>query len=211
MTEASAELGSNTRFQSLLQKVHQGDDDAFEELIRVYGPYIQRRTRGRIGRNLRARISQEDVQQSVYRALWMQRSQILQFEAESEFIKFVVALTGKKLADTARKNQRQVRDVRRQVPYIPQLDDFNTSFLTHAPPSRDMRMSEWLAQLVEGEPPIYLEVLQLLAAGMTAVEIANVKNINERTVRRIREKARKRALRLVYLESLEDELRDADG
>ena len=102
-------------FDAFIQKVRAGDEQAAEELVRLYEPEIRREVRLRLrdGR-LRRDFDSEDICQSVLASFFL-RATLGQYELEEpkQLIKLLVTMTRNKLIGKVRKLQSQIRDHRR--------------------------------------------------------------------------------------------------
>jgi len=102
-------------FDEFIQKVRAGDEQAAEELVRLYEPEIRREVRLRLrDSRLRRDFDSEDICQSVLASFFI-RATLGQYELEEpkQLVKLLVTMTRNKLIGKVRKMRSQTRDLRR--------------------------------------------------------------------------------------------------
>src|SRR5687768_3707429 len=108
---------SQTPFPELLSRVRAGDQQAADELVRVYEPSIRRVLRIRFtDPALRRQFDSEDLCQSVFGDFFV-RAALGQFDLSTpeQLVKLLAAMTRNKLLRKVEEQHAQRRDVRRQV------------------------------------------------------------------------------------------------
>ena len=108
---------SETPFPDLLARVRAGDQQAADELVRVYEPSIRRVLRIRFtDPALRRQFDSEDLCQSVFGDFFV-RAALGQFDLSSpeQLVKLLAAMTRNKVLRKVEHQHAQRRDVRRQV------------------------------------------------------------------------------------------------
>jgi RNA polymerase sigma-70 factor (ECF subfamily) len=107
---------NNNSFLTFLDRVRAGDQNAAEELVRMYEPEIRREVRLRLrDSRLRRDFDSMDICQSVMASFFV-RASLGQFELEKpeELIRLLVTMTRNKLVSQVRKQQTQSRDIYRR-------------------------------------------------------------------------------------------------
>ena len=103
-------------FMGFLDRVRGGDQRAAEELVRLYEPEIRREVRLRLrDPRLRRDFDSVDICQSVLGSFFV-RAALGQYDLQKpeDLIKLLVTMTRNKLVGQVRKQQTQMRDLRRR-------------------------------------------------------------------------------------------------
>jgi RNA polymerase sigma-70 factor (ECF subfamily) len=108
-------MGESLSFDTLLQRVRAGDQDAAAELVRVCGQAIRDAVRRRLERaGLTRVLDSEDISQSVLKSFFV-RAAAGQYELDTaeDLRKLLVRMARNKVVDEARKYRSARRDQRR--------------------------------------------------------------------------------------------------
>lgn len=138
-------MAEQDQFAGFLQRVRAGDDQAAAELVREYEPLIRREVRFRMrDPRLQRFFDDFDVCQSVLGTFFI-RAAAGQFELNQpeDLVKLLVTITRRKLAEQARKQNRQRRDQRRHAAGSELINDAPAA---HPSPSRYLAGKELLKQ-----------------------------------------------------------------
>jgi RNA polymerase sigma factor (sigma-70 family) len=173
-------------FQDLLQSIRDGSEEAAWELIEMYGPHIARAVRRRLPLSLRAKVASEDIVQSVWRSLFLNRDKLAVAENPDEFLHRLIAIANNRVAKECRKwLDTQARQVRREHS-VQEMDERLRPVPSMDPsPSQFAIARERWQRIMAGRTPQQREIIHLRYLGNTQKEIAASLNINERTVRRV--------------------------
>lgn len=108
-------MAGDPDFADFLRQIRDGDDRAAEELVRRFEPIIRREVRMRIGdKRLRRAFDSVDVSQSVLANFLSQAAKgRYELECPDQLLRLLLAMTRHRLVSRARRERRQVRDVRR--------------------------------------------------------------------------------------------------
>lgn len=173
-----------TSSHGLVERVKQGDDDAFSQLFEKYRQRLAVLVHYKLGVNLRRDADVDDVlQETLLRAY----RDIARFECQApgSFMSWLARIADHVIVDAARAQNRQKR-AGEHVPFRsesnpggPELADYNT-------PSRIFRQNESVGRLVEmlGRlPEDYRRVILLAKVeGLTTSEVAQrLEKSNEAT------------------------------
>ena len=104
-------------FQSFIQRIRAGDDQAAVELVRQYEPLIRTEIRLRLVDPSLCRVFDSmDICQSVLGSFFV-RAAAGQYDLENpqQLVQLLIAITRNKLAGQARRQHRQRRDLRRMA------------------------------------------------------------------------------------------------
>lgn len=177
-------------FQCLMQKVLAGNAAAARELTDVYGPYLLHAVRRRLDQRLRAKFDSVDFVQDIWASFFAGLPSGRAFERPQDLAAFLIRMAKHKVSDAARQRiQGQKFNVTRERP----LEETNGKFQFEpaarqaTPSTRAVAQEEW-ERLLEGQPPVYRRILELLRDGADTNEVAKVVGVSERTVRRVRGK-----------------------
>jgi RNA polymerase sigma-70 factor (ECF subfamily) len=102
-------------FNSFIDRIRAGDEQAAAELVRIYEPLIRREVRLQIrDRRLYRLFESRDVCQSVLGSFFV-RTALGEYDLETpgHLVKLLVAMTRNKVATAAQRQHRQRRDYRR--------------------------------------------------------------------------------------------------
>ena len=102
-------------FTDLVRRVRAGDHAAAAELVRIYEPLVRREVRLRLAdRRLERLFDSMDVCQSVMKSFFV-RTAAGQYDLDDppQLVRLLVTMAKNKLADAARRENRQKRDHRR--------------------------------------------------------------------------------------------------
>jgi RNA polymerase sigma-70 factor (ECF subfamily) len=105
-------------FHELIRRVRAGDNQAAEELVRLYEPTIRRVARVRlVDARLRRAFDSMDICQSVFASFFV-RAALGQYDLQrpEQLLKLLVNMSRKKLIDRARQETAERRDYRRLAP-----------------------------------------------------------------------------------------------
>ena len=164
-------MAENPDFADFLRRIRAGDDHAAMELVRRFEPLIRREVRTRIfDRRLQRAFDSVDVSQSVL-AIFFSRAATGEYELESpeQLARLLVAMARNRLVSHARKERRQVRDVRRLATDPAALDQVPTR---QSSPSELLSKKEQLAQLETLLTDEEQQIFNLRTEGLSWDEVA---------------------------------------
>jgi RNA polymerase sigma factor (sigma-70 family) len=180
-----AEL-SIEEFQGLLERVRHGSDAAAEELLDHFGAYVLRTVRRHLNRRLRVRFDSEDFAQAVWGSVFENREQIGDFDAPENLIRFLIAVTTRKVLYQIRSNLKFAkRNIDREQSLQASWGNQSLRDTEAATPSQIAIANEQWQQMVKGQPSHHRRMIELRCEGATLTEIADEVGVNERTVRRV--------------------------
>jgi RNA polymerase sigma factor (sigma-70 family) len=115
--ESLGPLGDDTSFLEFVRRVRAGDEWAAVELVRRYEPALRMEIRLRLGDpRLRRLLEPADLCQSVLKSFFV-RATLGQYELDSpeKLLALLLTMARNKVAEQARRQRAQRRDVRREV------------------------------------------------------------------------------------------------
>jgi RNA polymerase sigma factor (sigma-70 family) len=164
----------------LLDKLHQGDLDAAEKLIKTYEPYLRVLIRRQLPENLRAKFDSIDIVQSIWvdvldgfqRAGW-------EFTDTAKLRAFLARVAKNRLTDRQRQYSRRLERPLGSTPEqaLPPAD--------LPAPSQQAQAGELWEKLLALCPPAHREIVQLKRQGCGLAEIAKRTGFHPSSVRRI--------------------------
>jgi RNA polymerase sigma-70 factor (ECF subfamily) len=164
----------------LLDKLHQGDLAAAEELVRTYEPYLRMLIRRQLPDHLRAKFDSVDIVQSI----WVDVLAGFQ-QAGWEFTD-VTRLR----AFLARVARNRLIDRQRQFGNRPELQlgaagDWHLPPAEQTGPSQQIQADELWAKMLALCPPAHRSIIELKRQGCALAEIAGRTGFHPSSVRRI--------------------------
>jgi RNA polymerase sigma-70 factor (ECF subfamily) len=191
----------NDSFAALMDRLRAGEDGAAREVFARFAARLAGLARRHLDARLAVKVDPEDVVQSAYKSFFVrQREGELDVGTWDGLWGLLTMITLRKCADRAAHFRAEKRDVAREVP--PGADD-GAPVLTELALDREPRPDEAaaLAETVEAlfrsvADPDERAILELSLQGHTAAEISERLGRAERSVRRIRERVRKRLERM---------------
>lgn len=181
------------RFQRLIRELQAGSNEAAWELVCIYGPHVQAVVSRRLNPSLRRSFDTEDFVQAAWASLFRIMPRLKELDEPKRFIGLLATIACRRLTN----------EVRRRTPVDPEKlqgsgDEGWQSSLAdqqrgpEATPSEIAIARECWERIVGRLEPQHKEVIGLRMRGMTYKEIAARTGLNEKTARRIIERATER-------------------
>lgn len=185
-------------FTDLMVRLKSGEDDAAQVVFDRFSRRLMGLARQHLDHRLAVKVAPEDVVQSAYKSFFVrQREGNFEVPSWDSLWGLLTMITLRKCADRAAQFSTEKRDVSREVGQG-KLEE-SPSLLWHEAVDRDPLPQE-AAVLAETVEELFQSVndqderaiLELCLQGYTASEISVSLNRAERSVRRLRERIRKR-------------------
>jgi RNA polymerase sigma-70 factor (ECF subfamily) len=174
-------------FQSLMDDVRQGSQDAAWMLLETYGPHVHRVVRRMLSQELRPKFDSIDFVQSVWLSFFANRSQICDFGQPEQLIAFLAAMARNKVVTEVRRRLYTEKHNIRREQSLAAVGSQDITSRGPTPSDFAIARERW-NHLVSGQPDHYRAILQMKYAGATNREIADRLGLNEKTIRRVIEK-----------------------
>jgi RNA polymerase sigma factor (sigma-70 family) len=176
----------------LLEKLSRGDQEAAEQVLKAYEPYLRMVVRRYLPERLRAKFDSIDVVQSVWiHVLHGLRAARWQFLDRSRLLAFLVRLARRRLTSRLRHFHTALLH---EQPIKTSLDVLPAPHAPH--PSEIAEANELWHTMLSLCPPQHHDLLRLRRLGLSLAEVAARTGMHEGSVRRIlRRLARQLALR----------------
>jgi RNA polymerase sigma factor (sigma-70 family) len=184
---------SSVSFDALMQAVRNGSAEAARQLVEEYEPYILRVVRARLNSALRRQIDSNDLTQAVWASFFEHVAQLGQFDRAEGLVAFLGTLAVRKVLferrrqlQTGKRNVNRARSIDGSAAYV--VDTVANGDPT---PSEVAIANETWDRMLSRQPKKYHPVLALRRLGHTNQEIAEKLGVNEKTVRRVLQHAKK--------------------
>ena len=174
-----------SEFQMLVGRVREGSQEAAWELIAQYGPHVMRIVRRKLPQELRRKFDSEDFAQAAWASVFRHRSRLVRFRQPGEFVAFLAAVAGNKVAmEVRRRLGGQKHNITRERS-LDQMNGARDATSTREPrPSQIAVARERWFQLLREQPPHYQRMIEMRYRGLSVREIAQRLDLDEGTVRR---------------------------
>jgi RNA polymerase sigma-70 factor (ECF subfamily) len=183
-----------------MTRLRAGDQDAAAAVFRRFTGRLLALARARLDARTRAKVDPEDVVQSTYRSFFM-RAEAGQFDVATwdELWGLLAVITMRKCTNRARYFGAGRRDARAEVDPGPGAEDAGALILAidrEPTPSEAAILAETVEELLSGLDPDDRMIVELSLQGYTTPEIGARLGFAERTVRRVRDRLKRRLQRL---------------
>lgn len=186
---------ANDSFADFLARLQAGDGAAAAELFRRFAAQLISLARRQFG-GLQHKVDPEDVVQSAYKSFFG-RYGAGKLEAVNwnSLWGLLTLITLRKCAERVAYHRAQCRDAAREVSALPGSegqDPWMAALSREPTPPEAALLSEAVEQLLAGLDEDERPIIELSLEGYTTQEISQRLDQPERTVRRLRERVRKR-------------------
>ena len=188
---------NESTFADLVGRAARGDEEAVRALLDEFEEDVRLAVRRRLPRALRAQFDSADFCQLVWASFFAgDRIDPSQFESPRHLMAFLDGVVWNKVHEEYRRRTRTRKyDIGREEPLYVRRGDREEPREVPAPdptPSQNLQGADRLDQLTAGRTPREAEAIRLRVQGLTFEEIAARVGVNERTVRRLIDDARRR-------------------
>lgn len=173
-------------FRELTERLKNGSESAFQEILDRFGPYVMRSVRRSLDRRLRTRFDSQDFVQAVWMTVHEHRDRLAECASPDSLMALLVTIAQRKVRYEFRRHlQAEKQNINRERQM--QNDSFVLPLPDHSAehPSQIVIAREQWDLMVDEEPAKYREIMELRCEGLTLDEIADKVGVNERTVRRV--------------------------
>lgn len=176
-------------FRELTDRLKEGSEEAFLEILQDYSPYVMRSVRRSLDRRLRTRFDSQDFAQLVWMTVHEHRDRLAECRSPDSLVALLVTIAKRKVRHEFRRHlQAEKQNIGRE--HAIGNDSFVIPLPDHTAehPSQVVIAQEQWNLMVSEEPEKYRRILELRRDGLTLGEIAEQVGVNERTVRRVIQK-----------------------
>jgi RNA polymerase sigma-70 factor (ECF subfamily) len=192
-------MAPNESFVDLMARLRAGEDAAAAEVFARFAGRLHGLARRHLDTVLRQKVDAEDVVQSAYKSFFVRYGEgRFQVEGWNNLWGLLTLITLRKCADRAAYFRAERRAVAREVapPADPETGGRWEGIDREPSPDEAAMLAETVAQLFRGLDADEAPVVELSLQGYTAQEISERLGRAERSVRRLRERVRKRLERM---------------
>ena len=183
MIEPEPNEDETTKWQSIRERLKDGDASAQREIFEQYSSQLVRLAEKNIHPGLNRRFDGDDVVQSVFRTFFRRQQQgKLTIQESEELWRLLVTITICKTRSHARKHRAQRRDVQSEQ----NLDDLKNPIPDSKASDQDLlALCEEIDLVMNGLPEPSAEILKGRLEGKSKTEIADELNLTRQTIHRI--------------------------
>jgi RNA polymerase sigma-70 factor (ECF subfamily) len=187
---------ANDSFAEFLARLRAGDSAAPRELFRRFTRQLVALARSRFAPPIRHKVDPEDVVQSAYKSFFRRYGDgDLELGGWNSLWGLLTVITLRKCAERAAYHRAGRRDAAREAPGPPGGDEgapWPEALSREPTPDEAALLSEAVEQLLAGLDKDEQPIVELSLLGCTTSEISRRLGCPERTVRRVRERVRRR-------------------
>jgi RNA polymerase sigma-70 factor (ECF subfamily) len=178
-----------------LARIHAGDDDAARELLSRYEAEVRLVVRRQLPKLLRSRFDSLDFLQSVWGSFFHRiRTGPPEFDDSRHLVAFLARAAKNKVIDEYRRAASQKQDMHREEPLWGEGNRPRELTATDDTASQVAEAHEALDRLLDLVPTDRRNIIELKAKGLSSRDIGDQLGISERTVQRVLEDLRRRAI-----------------
>jgi RNA polymerase sigma-70 factor (ECF subfamily) len=200
MQDEAAAMGASSSFTDLMARLRAGDQAAARQVFQRFVHKLVRLARERMGQALRRRVDPEEVVQSAYKSFFLRYGAgKLDVQDWSSLWSLLTVITLRKCVDRVDYHHAQRRDVRREARANAEAassEPWWEAVSREPTPVEAAVLAETLEQLLRDMEERERPMLEMSLQGYTSAEIGERLGVSERTVRRVRERVRKRLERM---------------
>jgi RNA polymerase sigma factor (sigma-70 family) len=190
-------MSQETELSSLIERARQGDEQAIRQFLSRFEKEVRMMVRGRLPKKLRSQFDSMDFVQAVWKSFFMElRAGTTDFANVQHLRGYLAGMTRNKVYQQYRRITRIKKSTspgeQRLHGHEAEGEGDRELVSPDPTPSQTAQAGDRLRQLIAGCSPQDVEVITLRYQGLTHLEIACRTGLNERTVRRIIEAARRR-------------------
>lgn len=181
----------------LVERCRRGDAAAAEELFTRYARQLTHVAEEHLSRRVSARVSGEDVVQSVFRTFFRRCADgQFRFDGDNQLWRLLVRITVLKARARGRHHRAAVRDVAAEAPGEGNAWLAETAAEVPGPLDAAV-LVDLIESLLQGLPPLYGQLLEMRLQGYRRSEIADALGVSRHTVYRALEAMQRRLDALV--------------
>ena len=175
-----------SEFAELMERVHDGSQDAAWQLLEKYGPHVKRYVRRSLNQEMRSKFDSLDFAQVVWASFFREPHRFRQLDSPAALLAYLASLARNKVVNEVRRRMMSDKnDLNREIGFCELEEDMNVRCPNADPsPSSVAIARERWHQLVDNQPESVRRIVELRFMGATFPEIAEQLNIDERTARR---------------------------
>ena len=175
-----------SEFAELMERVHDGSQDAAWQLLEKYGPHVKRYVRRSLNQEMRSKFDSLDFAQVVWASFFREPDRFRRLESPTELLAYLATLARNKVIGETRRRMKSIKnDLNREIGFGELEESLEVRCPNADPtPSAVAIARERWHQLVDNQPETVRRIVELRFMGATFPEIAEQLNIHERTARK---------------------------
>jgi RNA polymerase sigma-70 factor (ECF subfamily) len=193
-------MAASDSFTDVMARLRAGDEAAAREVFQRFVGKLVRLARRRFDAVLRRKVDPEDVVQSAYKSFFLRYGEgKLEVQDWGNLWGLLTVITLRKCLDRVEYHRAGNRDVQREAaaqPGTPGTEPWWQAVAREPTPEEAAVMAETVEQLLRDLEADERPVLEMSLQGYTSQEISQRLGLAERSVRRLRERIRKRLERM---------------
>ncbi len=193
-------MSANDSFTDVMARLRAGDQAAAREIFQRYVDKLLRLARSHFDAVLRRKVDPEDVVQSAYKSFFLRYGAgKLEIQDWDNLWGLLTMITLRKCFDRVEYHRAQIRDVQREANVPPDASGTGPwweAVAREPTPEEAAVLAETVEQLLGDLDANERPIVQMSLQGYTATEISQQLGFAERSVRRLRERIRKRLQRM---------------
>lgn len=183
-------------FRNLIERLQSGEDSAAQAIFERFARQLIAMTRKQFDHRLAHKVDAEDVVQSAYKSFFARhRDGKVTVENWNSLWKLLTIITMRKCADRVEYLRAEKRDINREVQERGESDQpgaWQLAMDREPLPEEAAILAETMEGLFRSVDVFERPILELSLQGYSVPEISNQLGRAERSVRRLRERIRKR-------------------
>jgi RNA polymerase sigma-70 factor (ECF subfamily) len=190
-------MAASDSFTDVMARLRAGDQAAVREVFERFVDKLIRLARGQFDAVLRRKVDPEDVVQSAYKSFFLRyEAGKLEVESWSNLWGLLTMITMRKCLDQVQYHRAQCRDVQREAAAQADAPPWWEAVAREPTPQEAAILVETVEQLLRDLDEKERPILELSLQGYSSQEISQQLGFAERSVRRFRERLRKRLERM---------------
>jgi RNA polymerase sigma-70 factor (ECF subfamily) len=193
-------MAASDSFTDVMTRLRAGDETAAREVFERFVRKLIRLARSQFDAVLRRKVDPEDVVQSAYKSFFLRYVEgKLKVHDWGNLWGLLTVITLRKCLDRVEYHRAERRDVQREAapqPGAAGSEPWWEAVAREPTPEEAAVLAETVAQLLRDLGEAERPVLEMSLQGYTTLEISDRLGLAERSVRRLRERLRKRLERL---------------
>jgi RNA polymerase sigma-70 factor (ECF subfamily) len=179
-----------SEFAELMERVHDGSQDAAWQLLEKYGPHVKRYVRRSLNQEMRSKFDSLDFVQVVWASFFREPDRFRRIESPTALLAYLASLARNKVVGETRRRMKSVKNnLKREIGFSELEEELDIRSPNPDPtPSAVAIARERWHQLMDNQPESVRRILELRFMGATFPEIAEQLNIHERTARKVIER-----------------------
>lgn len=172
-------------FETLLNRLRIGDEDAAWQLVCEYGPHVMAVVRRRMNRQIRVRLDSQDLAQAVWKSFFVDVACMSRIRSPEELMGHLVRMTQHKLIDAYRRHLYAANSGAIHERPL-DLDDSQGERIAspEGTPSQFAIMRERWQKMLADASPMARKILRRRMKGESFEEIAASLGISARSAKR---------------------------